>query len=405
MGSVLVINSGSSSLKFKLFTSAAKKLTAVVTGLVDRIGDVAHSQLVVTNQKSDPQAGKQTYKESLSDHTHALDYVLDYLKQQYSNTIKDEVAALGHRVVHGMHLSEPVLVDDKVMQIIKEAADLAPLHNPANLQGIVAASAVFTGSPQVAVFDTAFHQTMPPAAYMYALPHEYYTKYHVRKYGFHGTSVKYLVSQAARLLGKAESQVSLIVAHLGAGASVTAVQNGRSIDTTMGLTPLEGLVMGSRCGDMDPAVVLYLMQKGSLSAQEADKLMNKQSGFLGLCGHADVRAVQEAADSGDEKAGIALEVYLHRLRRYFGAFLVQLRGNVDAIVFSAGMGENSAVLRGRSLEGLQAFGIDVDTQRNATTVGGKEGEIQSDSSQIKVLVIPTDEELSIAQQTMQVLET
>ncbi|CAL5222680.1 g5080 [Coccomyxa viridis] len=405
MASVLVINSGSSSLKFKLFTGTGTKLLAAATGLVERIGDSANSQLVVSNQKVLQETGKQTFKEPLTDHTNALDYVLDYLKRQYSNTIKDEVKALGHRVVHGKHLSEPMLVDEEVMRIIREAADLAPLHNPANLQGIVAASAVFTGAPQVAVFDTAFHQTMPPSAYMYAVPYEYHEKYHVRKYGFHGTSVKYLVGQAARMLKKDESKLNLIVAHLGAGASITAIKDGKSVDTSMGLTPLEGLVMGSRCGDMDPAVVLYMMQKGGLSAHEVDVLMNKKSGFLGMCGHADIRAVLQAADAGDEKAQLAIEVYLHRLRRYMGSYFLQLRGKVDAVVFSAGMGENSAFLRARILEDLDVFDMYVDKVRNEETVGGVEGEIQRAPSKPKVLVIPTDEELSIAQQTIKVLNT
>ncbi|CAL8461837.1 g1368 [Coccomyxa elongata] len=406
MGSnLLVVNSGSSSLKFKLFNrSGANKLSAVVTGLVERIGDTEHSRLVATNAKDTKDPGKQVYQEPLPDHTAALDYVLDYLRQRYSSSIKDEVAAMGHRVVHGKHISEPVLVDDEVMQVIRDAADLAPLHNPANLQGIIAASAVFPRCPQVAVFDTAFHQSMPASAYMYALPYNYFEELHVRKYGFHGTSVKYLVGQASKMLGRETSELNLIVAHLGAGASVTAVKEGKSIDTSMGLTPLEGLVMGTRCGDMDPAVLLYLINKCGLSTREADAILNKKSGFLGLCGKADVRAVLEEADAGNERAKLALEVYLHRLRRYIGAYLVHLEGHVDAIIFSAGMGENSALLRGRALEGLQKFGISVDALRNDAAVGGKQGEIQSSESEIKVFVIRTDEELSIAQQTLEVLD-
>ncbi|BDA41442.1 Acetate kinase [Coccomyxa sp. Obi] len=283
---------------------------------------------------------------------------------------------MGHRVVHGKHISEPVLVDEEVMQ--------------------------------VAVFDTAFHQSMPAPAYMYALPYNYFEELHVRKYGFHGTSVKYLVGQASKMLKKEASELNLIVAHLGAGASVTAVKKGKSVDTSMGLTPLEGsvteLVMGTRSGDMDPAVLLYLMDKCGLGTQEADAILNKKSGFLGICGKADVRAVLEEADAGNERAKLALEVYLHRLRRYLGAYLVHLEGHVDAIIFSAGMGENSALLRGRALEGLQKFGIGVDPLQNDATVGGKQGEIQSSESEVKVLVIPTDEELSIAQQTLEVLD-
>ncbi|KAK9908838.1 hypothetical protein WJX75_003571 [Coccomyxa subellipsoidea] len=403
--SLLVVNSGSSSLKFKLFNRLAEKqLSAVVTGLVERIGDTEHSRLVATNEKDANNPGKQVFQEPLSDHTAALDYVLNYLRLRYSNNIKEEVEAMGHRVVHGKHISEPVLVNEEVMQVIKEAAELAPLHNPANLQGIVAASLVFPDCPQVAVFDTAFHQSMPASAYVYALPYEYYEKLHVRKYGFHGTSVKYLVNQASGMLGKDASEVNLIVAHLGAGASVTAVKDGKSVDTSMGLTPLEGLVMGTRSGDIDPAVLLYLMDKCGLSAHEADTMLNKKSGFLGICGKADVRAVLEEADAGNERAKLAIEVYLHRLRRYIGAYLIHLQGDVDAIIFSAGMGENSALLRGRALEGLQKFGISVDPARNEATVRGKQGEIQSSESQVKVLVIPTDEELSIAQQTLEVLE-
>ncbi|KAK9846524.1 hypothetical protein WJX81_005941 [Elliptochloris bilobata] len=383
----------------------------VASGLVERIGDTANSRLIAKCWSLDPTAPSPDdplkahnvldEKEPLSDHVAALDHVLDYLRRARSPKISEEVAALGHRVVHGKSISEPVLIDDAALAAIEDAAELAPLHNYANLSGIKAAAKIFPGKPQVAVFDTAFHQTMPAEAYMYALPYDIYTRFHVRKYGFHGTSYSFLVQQAERLLGRDAGDLNLIVAHLGAGASVAAIRAGRSVDTSMGLTPLEGLVMGTRSGDLDPAVVPFLMDRLHLDAAGVEAVLNRKSGLLGLAGVADLRAVTAAADSGDDRAQLALKVYVHRLRRYLGAYLLHL-GHVDAIIFSAGVGEHSPEIRRRALAGLQRFGIELDEAKNLEAVG-KEAAIHAERSAVQVLVVPTDEELSIALQTLDVV--
>jgi acetate kinase len=399
--SVLVLNAGSSSLKFKLFQQAGAGLSAVVSGLVERIGDTSNSQLK-TNILDGPNKGSASVKEPVSDHVQALDLAASYLSESYSSSLRDQVKAVGHRVVHGKHIAEPALITKDVQRVIEEAADLAPLHNPANLQGITAATKLFPDCPQAAVFDTAFHQSMPPHAYMYALPYKMYQEKGVRKYGFHGTSYRYITEKAAKMLGKPQDQVNIIACHIGAGASMCAIRNGKCVDTTMGLTPLEGLVMGIRSGDLDPAVVLYLQNSYGYSTSEMDKLLNKQSGLLGLCGQADLRSVLQQAEQGDERAQLALHVFVHRVRKYIGSYLVHLHGKVDAIVFSAGVGENSPPARKLFCADLEKFGITLDQSKNEQHIG-KAGEIQADGASIKVLVIPTDEELSIAQQTLEIV--
>jgi acetate kinase len=291
-----------------------------------------------------------------------------------------------------------------VRKTIEEASSLAPLHNPPNLQGIAAATKIFPAAAQVAVFDTAFHQTMTPDAFMYALPYDLYTDHHVRRYGFHGTSYKYLTGKTAAALQKHPSEVNAVMAHLGAGSSMCAIQGGISVDTTMGMTPLEGLVMGSRCGDVDPALPLWLQNAAGMTAAEVDTLLNKKSGFLGLAGNVDLRSVMESARHGDDKADLAVSVFIRRVRKYLGAYWMHLNGDVDAVVFSAGIGENSPELRKRICGGMRWAGLDIDESKNEKAVGSSETlEIQSEISKVKVLVIPTDEELSIAQQTYDVV--
>ena len=308
-------------------------------------------------------------------------------------------------MVHGLSISDPVLITDQVRKTVEDAISLAPIHNPPNLQGISAATKIFPAAAQVAVFDTAFHQTMPPEAYMYALPYELYTKNHVRRYGFHGTSYRYLTHHTAAALGKDPSQLNAIICHLGAGSSMCAVQGGESVDTTMGMTPLEGLMMGTRCGDVDPALPVWLQQELGMSASEVDTLLNKKSGFLGLAGNVDLRSVLEAEAAGDVRARLAVNVFVRRVRKYIGAYWMHLNGDVDAIVFSAGIGENSGLLRRRICGGMRWAGLDLDEAKNerVTAPHGVE-EVQSDVSRVKVLVIPTDEELSIAQQTLEVVQ-
>jgi acetate kinase len=307
--------------------------------------------------------------------------------------------AVGHRVVQGgARFFEPTIITDLVKINIDELSALAPLHNPANLAGIDAAQRAFPDVPHVAVFDTAFHQTMPPAAYTYAIDREVAAKHRIRRYGFHGTSHRYVSRAAAEFLGRPIEELRMIVLHLGNGASACAVSGGRSVETSMGMTPLEGLVMGTRSGDLDPAILLHLQRRADLSVGDIDRLLNSRSGILGLGGHADMRDLVEAAGSGDADASLALEVYTHRVRAYVGAYAAQL-GRVDAIVFTAGVGENAALVREWSLAGLEGFGVELDVERNRERVPGAR-RISTDASRTAVLVVPTDEELEIARQTV-----
>ncbi|EFJ50488.1 acetate kinase [Volvox carteri f. nagariensis] len=400
---LLVLNAGSSSLKFKIF--GVNPLIAGMSGMFDRIGDSANCTLKASSP--DPLGGKSRkweLKLPAADHTCALQEILDFISDNVSGSFSNEVVAVGHRIVHGLDISAPVLLDSVALERIREAAVFAPLHNPAGLQGIEAAQNVFSGVPQVAVFDTAFHATMPPHAYMYGIPYDLYDKHHIRRYGFHGTSHKYLVEQAAAMLGKDVSETNVITCHLGNGSSVAAVRGGRCVDTSMGMTPLEGLLMGTRCGDVDPAVVLHIETQLGLSAKETDTLLNKKSGLLGITGSSDLRAVIEGAQRGEARAQLGLDMLVHRIKKYIGAYVAVLGGQVDAVVFSAGIGENSSLLRGLVMEDMQGLGLQVDPDLNRAAVGGRQGDISAPSSRVKVLVIPTDEELSIAQQTLQVVE-
>ncbi|NYD66959.1 acetate/propionate family kinase [Agromyces atrinae] len=394
MSAVLVVNSGSSSFKYQLIDAESE--VTLASGLVERIGEPTGG---ATHTDA---AGERTSLElEIVDHTAGFAVMLEAFAASGVDVVADLVA-VGHRVVQGgARFFEPTIITDLVRINIDELSGLAPLHNPANLAGIIAAQKAFPDVSHVAVFDTAFHQTMPPASYTYAIDAALAEKYRVRRYGFHGTSHRFVAHAAAEFVGRPVEDLRQIVLHLGNGASMCAVDGGRSIDTSMGMTPLEGLVMGTRSGDIDPAVLLYLQRRAGLSADEVDTLLNKRSGLLGLSGRGDMRDVQTAADAGDEAAKLALDVYVHRARSYIGAYLVELRG-VDVISFTAGVGENSPLLRSRILAGLESFGIEIDPVLNTSPDRGARV-ISTENSRVTVLVVPTNEELEIARQTLAVV--
>ncbi|MHB1170912.1 MAG: acetate/propionate family kinase [Lacisediminihabitans sp.] len=393
---VLVINSGSSSLKYQLIDARTER--AISSGLIERVGE-SLGQLVHNAPE-----GSTTTQAPVVDHTAAFTLMLEAFGEHGPDLRTTPPVVVGHRVVHGgQRFYGPTMVTDQVERDIADLADLAPLHNPANLQGIVAARHALPGVPQVAVFDTAFHQTLSPAAYTYAIDAELAAEYRIRRYGFHGTSHKYVAEAAAAFLGRPIAELNSIVLHLGNGASACAVRGGVSVDVSMGMTPLEGLVMGTRSGDIDPAVLFHLHRKAGLGFDELDELLNRRSGLLGLSGMGDMRDVQVAASAGDEVAERALAVYRHRIKHYVGAYYAQL-GRVDAIVFTAGVGENDADLRERSLAGLEGLGIRIDAERNASASHGTRL-ISADDSAVAVLVIPTNEELEIARQSLEAVRT
>lgn len=389
---ILVINAGSSSLKYQFIDIDTKQVLA--KGLCERIG--------IDGKLTQKVSGKENFvrQDPMNNHADAIKMVIEALTDQEVGVISDmkEIDAVGHRVVHGGEIfSASVVIDDKVMDALEQCVELAPLHNPANIIGIEACAAIMPGVPQVAVFDTAFHQTMPKEAYMYALPYEMYTKHKIRRYGFHGTSHKYVSGRAAELLGKKPEDLKIITLHLGNGSSITAVDGGKSVDTTMGFTPLAGVAMGTRCGDIDPAIVTYLMEKENLDAKGVNDLMNKQSGVFGISGlSSDFRDLESAAENGDEKAQLALDMFAYTVKRYVGAYAAVM-GGVDAIVFTAGIGENTAMMRTMITEGLEFMGIKIDAEKNK--VRGEEKDISADDATVKTLVIPTDEEMMIALDT------
>ncbi|EJU22021.1 acetate kinase [Peptoanaerobacter stomatis] len=395
---ILVINCGSSSLKYQFIDM--KDESVLAKGLVERIG-IEGSVLKHERTGMD----KETIKQSIPDHNVALKLVIDALMNEKYGAIKDlsEINAVGHRVVHGGEaFACSVVIDEKVKKSLEDCIDLAPLHNPPNLVGINACEKILPNVPMVAVFDTAFHQTMPASSYLYALPYEYYTKHKIRRYGFHGTSHLYVSRRAAEILGKKPEDLNIITCHLGNGASITAVEKGKSIDTSMGFTPLEGLIMGTRTGDMDPAIVTFLMEKEKLSAKDVDSIMNKKSGVLGLSGvSSDFRDIEQEAEKGNERAQIALDCFHNRVKKYIGAYMAEL-GHVDAIVFTAGLGENSAESREEICKGMEFLGIELDTEENK--VRGKEKIVSKESSKIKIMVIPTNEELVIARDTLALIK-
>ncbi|MEU6114709.1 acetate kinase [Streptomyces sp. NPDC047117] len=390
---VLVLNSGSSSLKYQLLDMDGGARLAV--GLVERIGEPA-SRLVHTPLAAGGE--KREREERMADHDAALKAVADELSADGLGLDSPQLAAIGHRVVHGgLRFTEPTVIDDVVLKEIERLVPVAPLHNPANLTGIRTAQRLRPDLPQVAVFDTAFHSTMPEYAARYALDVETADAHRVRRYGFHGTSHAYVSRETAKLLGKDPSEVNVIVLHLGNGASASAVAGGRCVDTSMGLTPLEGLVMGTRSGDIDPAVIFHLERNAGLSSDEIDELLNKKSGLLGLCGDNDMREIRRRIDEGDKQAALAFDVYIHRLRKYIGAYTAVL-GRVDAVAFTAGVGENSAPVREAAVLGLEEMGLAVDTRRNAER-SGEARIISPEYARVAVAVVPTDEELEIANQT------
>jgi len=390
---VLVLNSGSSSIKFELFEMPSEKRQA--RGLLEKIGE-EQSKLTYTIGDS-----KYTIDQKVADHGQGLRLIIDALTDQSKGGLKDisEIGAVGHRVVHGGEaFSETVIIDDKVQKAVEEHIQLAPLHNPPNLLGIKVARELLPNVPQVAVFDTAYHQTMPAYAFTYPIPYELYEQLRVRRYGFHGTSHRYVAARAAKILGRKLEETNLITAHLGNGASMTAIQNGKSIDTTMGLTPLEGLIMGTRCGDIDPAIIAFLARVKDMPVAQIDNLLNKKSGMLGVSGLSnDMRSVEQAANEGNTRAALALEMYCYRIKKYVGAYTAAI-GNVHALVFTAGVGENSDVVRERVCSNLQNIGYKIDVEKNRG-VRGKELDIATADSPIRILIIPTNEELMIAQDT------
>ena len=389
---VLVINCGSSSLKYQLFDMDNEEV--LVKGLVERIG-IEGSRLV---QKKD--GDEFIVEEAMANHTDAVGHVFKALVDSENGVIDslDEINAVGHRVVHGGEkFASSVLIDDEVKKAIEESSKFAPLHNPANMMGLKACEELLPGVPNVAVFDTAFHQTMPEKTFLYGIDYKYYQEDGIRKYGFHGTSHNYITNKTAELLGKDVSEVNLISAHLGNGSSITAVKEGKSYDTTMGMTPLEGLVMGTRSGDLDPAVITYIQEKDGVSAAEMDNILNKQSGVLGVSGvSSDFRDLEDAAKEGNERAQYALDMFTTRVKRYIGGYMAEL-GRVDAIVFTGGIGENSIALRQEMMQGFEQFGIKLDKEANK--VRGGEHVISTEDSPVKVMVIATDEELMIARDT------
>ena len=399
---VLVINCGSSSLKFKLYDlPTADSATMMAEGLVEEIGREKSRFSYRDHRSPDKIVGDVVAK----DHTQAVAAMKDMLLDDEHGLFKNkiEVDACGHRVVHGRELfSNSALITPEVRTAIEECIGIAPLHNPPNLAGIAACEKIFPGLPQVAVFDTAFHQTMPPHVYTYGLPLDQLERNHVRKYGFHGTSHEYVARRCAELMKRNFEDLKIITCHLGNGSSITAVKNGKSFDTSMGLTPLEGLLMGTRTGDMDPAVVLYIMEKDKLSPQEMNTLLNSKSGVKGVSGISnDMRQIIAKAAEGDARAQLALDMFVYRLIKYIGAYMAAMAG-CDAIVLTGGIGENSAPVRARVLEPLKFMGVEIDLARNSS--GAAEKLITKDHSRIAAWVIPTNEELMIARKTKAIVE-
>lgn len=399
---ILVINTGSSSIKYELFNMKSHEVLA--SGMAEKIGEDA-GRLTYKRRLPDGQYTTHQVEGVITDHQEGMNRIVDLLTDPGQGVVKDrsEITAVGHRVVHGGEaFHSPIIIDEKVIAAIQEHIPLAPLHNPANLTGIEVAQTIFPNSPQVAVFDTAFHQTIPMRAFLYAIPFELYEDEKVRRYGFHGTSHAYVAEKAAEHLGRPLSDLNLITIHLGNGASMAAVKQGNCIDTSMGMTPLAGLVMGTRSGDVDPALPFFLANHLGMSLGEIDEVLNKKSGLKGICGANDMREVLDLMDQGDERAKVALELYTYRIKKYIGAYFAAL-GQVDSLVFTAGIGENSTFIRESCCKDLQNLGIEIDKVKNEQLTGDIR-EISSVNSEVSVLVVPTNEELKIALETERVIE-
>ncbi len=393
---ILVLNAGSSSLKWKLFEIGTSSVIA--SGLIEGIGE-EHGSFHLRFQEQE-----QESEQFIPDHNEAFALLFEAFETQGIIDIGHDLDAIGHRVVHGGEaFYKPTLIDESIRQKLEALNPLAPLHNPANLLGIEVASAHAPHIPNIAVFDTAFHHTMPKYAFLYALPAALYREHHIRRYGFHGTSHHYVAQEAAKALHAPLETLNLITLHLGNGASACAIKNGKSVDTSMGFTPLEGLIMGSRSGDIDPAIVFYLMEKLHLSAKEVDTLLNKESGLKGICNENDLRTVVKRAAEGDRQARLALEMFAYRIKKYIGSYVAVL-GRVDAIVFTGGIGEHAALIRSKALEGLdEAFGVIIDAKRNEEVTDGIQA-VHQNSSKVKLFVIPTDEELAIAKESSELIQ-
>ncbi|WP_027366744.1 acetate kinase [Desulfocurvibacter africanus] len=399
---VLVINSGSSSIKYQLLDMANGSVLA--TGLVERIGE-GTGRIKHKNAPDSAHETESVRELPIPDHKTGMQLAAELLTEPGKGVVKDtsDIDAVGHRIVHGgEYFSEPALVDDSVVEKIREVSPLAPLHNPGHIVGIEESRKLFPGIPQVVVFDTAFHQTMPSEAYIYALPYEYYSELKVRRYGFHGTSHRFVAKETAKLLGKPLSECNIITLHLGNGCSMAAVRGGKCVDTSMGLTPLAGLMMGTRCGDIDPAILAYLASQKGLSVMDLDQVMNKQSGLKGVCGSNDMRDVHAMREKGDARAQLAFDMFCYRIKHYIGAYYAVL-GRVDALAFTAGIGENDEHVRAKCCEGLEPLGIAIDSAVNLKRAKGAR-DLTKSGGRVKVFVVPTNEELEIATQVMDVIK-
>jgi acetate kinase len=397
---ILVLNCGSSSIKYQLIEMDEKSHSVLAKGLLERIG-------LEMGEFTHKWNGQKHYEQlPIPNHTEGIKIVLQALTNKEYGVIKDlkEIKAVGHRVAHGGEkFKHSVRIDENVIDLIKELCDLAPLHNPGALQGIAAMQAVLPGIPMAAVFDTSFHATMPPEAYLYAIPYEYYEKYRLRRYGFHGTSHKYVAEKAAAYVGKDWNSCKIVTCHLGSGASIAAVENGKSVETSMGFTPVEGLVMGSRAGDLDVGALIYIMEKEGLSAKDMNTIVNKKSGLIGITGNSqDMRDVHAGRDAGDERCTYAFNMFAHRVKKYIGAYAAIMNG-MDVLVMTGGIGENAWFMREAILENMEFLGIKIDKKLNETIMGDA-AVISTPDSKVKVVVYPTDEEYMIAKDTFDLVK-
>jgi acetate kinase len=399
---ILVLNCGSSSIKYQLFNM--KDEAVMASGLAERVGEPQGR--LTHNKFPDTEAQSTIVREApIPEHKDGIHMIIDFLTDEEHGVVNDasEISAVGHRVVHGgEHFQAPALVDDEVIGAIEETIPLAPLHNPVNLMGIRVAQTLIPKAPQVAVFDTAFHQTMPPKAYHYSLPYEYYEELGVRRYGFHGTSHRYVAKEAARLMGRPLDNLNLMTIHLGSGASTCAIEKGKSVDTSMGMTPVAGIIMGTRSGNIDPGIIFYLAHSRGMTLKDLDHVLTHESGLKGICGLNDMRDIHKKAAEGDERARLALDMFVYRIKKYIGNYLAVL-GRLDGIVFTAGIGEHDVEIRERCCEKLERLGIVLDPEKNRSPHEGPL-QINKPESSVALFVIPTNEELEIAQQTKELLE-